>query len=761
MNKKRKILTGVIFTVVLLVLVFSFWQKPVLAQQDTTGSTTANVVSVLANSIFIIVGWILYVPTWLVGQLCLVVIHLLVQVAQWNNFIGINTVTMGWQVMRDICNMFFIVILLIIAFGTVLGIENWNYKRLLGRLILAAILINLSKMFCGLMIDAGQVVMATFVNAFKDSAPGVLVNATGLRTVGNLTADTMKNMSNIANGATIMLNLAFIFVSFATILSITLVLIVRVVMLWFLVVFSPIVWIGSLLPITAKYASQWWEQFTKWIIVGPILAFFLWFSLTMFQGADIAKEAGVQEVGEKGAITATLSELSESKNTLNYGFAIAMLVMSLGFATQLGGKFASTAVGWGKKAGMGLAGLSVAATGLGSIGAGLKRQYESRKEKISTTPYARVLTAEGRAARAKELDEKSRIRFGIHGAYERAVSRKTKEYEERGLFRNIAEMKNNFEKAVSSRNYMEAEIYGRQLAKKKELESKHLKGFVTGLAENSKAYQRAANVIDKLIEEVKDKDYNKSINSPVKFENGKYREKDEKEKKADIEAIERKAKATKAGDMGKTLAQMNNADEYIEQAHFYVGLGDDQLRSPTLEQATRDKVFNQLTKIIEKSTDIDLRRGAWDKLNGLSQKSSSGLKSRLPYVYSTPTMPRPGGPAPISGSTPPPPPSGGGAAGTGQTTGGGQANSGGIGGAAGAGGGGRYSMLNVEQFDRERTEKELKKTAVNLKNNYSRKYGITDLDKLSESMEQSENIGERETGKYYKELQKRKEELGM
>lgn len=756
MKRKTKIIS-LILAVLLLAIVFSFWQKPVLAADDT-GSTTANVASVLANSIFIIVGWILYVPTWLVGQLCLVVIHLLVQVAQWNNFIGINTVTMGWQVMRDICNMFFIVILLIIAFGTVLGIENWNYKRLLGRLILAAILINLSKMFCGLMIDAGQVVMATFVNAFKDSAPGVLVNALGFRTVGNLTIDTVKNMSNLANGATIMLNLGFIFVSFATILSITLVLIVRVVMLWFLVVFSPIVWIGSLLPITAKYASQWWEQFTKWIIVGPILAFFLWFSLTMFQGANIAKEAGVGDVGEKGAITATLSELSESKNTLNYGFAIAMLVMSLGFATQLGGKAAGVVVGWGKKAGMGLAGLSVAATGLGAFGAGLKRRYESRREKISTTPYARVLTAEGRAARAKELDEKSRIRFGIPGAYERSINRKTKEYEEKGLFRNTEEMRGKFQKAATSRNWAEAEIYGRQLAKKKELNLSDLKKkdangkptgeeFTTGLA--GRDYQRAAAMLDKLTDEASD--YDKSIISYVKFENGKYRDKKPEDKTSDIEKLMKKARATKAGDMGKTLVKMNNAKELEEQAYFYLGLGDDQLRNPILEQATRDKVKEQLTKIIENDQyDIELRSQAWDKLNGLSQKPPKGQGARTPYIYSTPTMPRPGG-----GTPPPPPPPNTGGGGTPPP------NNNNNNPPPPPDGGQRSHRRNVDQFDRDTTKKELKNTAINLKDNYVRKYRETDLDKLAGILEKSSDPTEKEVGEYYVDLQKRKKDLGL
>jgi hypothetical protein len=48
----------------------------------------------------------------------------------------------GWVITRDIANMFFIVILLVIAFATILQIEQYNYKKWLPKLILMAILIN-------------------------------------------------------------------------------------------------------------------------------------------------------------------------------------------------------------------------------------------------------------------------------------------------------------------------------------------------------------------------------------------------------------------------------------------------------------------------------------------------------------------------------------------------------------------------------------------------------------------------------------------
>lgn len=430
MRKKNKILISAVLIVFVCVLIFSFWQKPALGAGDATlkkaGSTIANIV-------FIIISWILWIPAWLAGQLSLLVINLLIQVAKFNDIIKIDVVTTGWRTIRDLCNMFFIIVLLIMAFGTVLGVENWNYRRLLGRLILAAVLINFSKMFCGLLIDLGQMIMMTFVNAFKDAAPSVLVNATGLYNVSNLTTDTVKSFTNLSVGGTLLLNMVFVIVSFFVLLAIFLLLVVRIIMLWFLVIFSPLVWIGDLVPILSRYTSGWWEQFAKWIIIGPIMAFFLWFSLLMFKSVDIADKIGVPEVNEKGAVTATLSELSQSKNFLNYGFAVATLIMSLGFASQLGGKAASGIVGFAQKGIRGLEGgvkklaknftyESGPAKWLKDYGVGLAKA-EKERILLEDRPFGlnlRRWTKEGREEARLAREAKMQEFVGFEGAGEAA-----------------------------------------------------------------------------------------------------------------------------------------------------------------------------------------------------------------------------------------------------------------------------------------------------------------------------------------------------
>ncbi|MGC9049272.1 MAG: hypothetical protein ACP5IX_03605, partial [Patescibacteria group bacterium] len=60
-------------------------------------------------------GWMTAGMVNLLGRLITLVVRFLVNLAQYNDFINSPAVTIGWVIIRDICNMFFIVILLVIA----------------------------------------------------------------------------------------------------------------------------------------------------------------------------------------------------------------------------------------------------------------------------------------------------------------------------------------------------------------------------------------------------------------------------------------------------------------------------------------------------------------------------------------------------------------------------------------------------------------------------------------------------------------------
>ncbi|MEA3272304.1 MAG: hypothetical protein U9P90_01390, partial [Patescibacteria group bacterium] len=65
-----------------------------------------------------IIGHLAEFIVFLTGQLIALVTFVLIAVANYNSFTDSPAVGMGWVIVRDIANMFFVVIFLVIAFGT-------------------------------------------------------------------------------------------------------------------------------------------------------------------------------------------------------------------------------------------------------------------------------------------------------------------------------------------------------------------------------------------------------------------------------------------------------------------------------------------------------------------------------------------------------------------------------------------------------------------------------------------------------------------
>lgn len=289
-----------------------------------------------------LIGWIIAA----IGLILALVLKALVLVAQYSNFIASPAVTNGWVIVRDLCNMFFVLILLIIAFATILGIEKYNYKKWLPKLILMAILINFSKTICGVLIDFAQVIMLTFVNAFKDIAAGNLISNLGLTNIMTL-AKSEASVGFWQIVGAYVLGLIYIIIALVVVTTMLAILVMRIVMLWIYIVLSPLAYLLASFPDGAKYSSQWWSEFTKNLIVGPVLAFFIWLSFTSMQAAnwgdgfgvgqsstaDLAKEVGIN-ANQSGGPTGT--EASSPEVFIKFVISIGLLIGGLKISQEIG-----------------------------------------------------------------------------------------------------------------------------------------------------------------------------------------------------------------------------------------------------------------------------------------------------------------------------------------------------------------------------------------------------------------------------------------
>ncbi|OGY91887.1 MAG: hypothetical protein A3H70_04430 [Candidatus Komeilibacteria bacterium RIFCSPLOWO2_02_FULL_48_11] len=314
----------------------------------------------------------------LVGKIFTVLIEILLAVVDYNDFINAPAVIKGWVLVRDVANMAFLIIFIAIAFATILGIEKYEYKQLLPKLLIMAVLVNFSRTICGIIIDAAQVVMMTFVNGFKDVAAGNLIRGFGITDMLTLRdLGETEGVTGTALAAASILAVAMLVIATVTVGIMVLMFVIRIIYLWILIVLSPFAFMLSAAPGFSGKFNEWWDKFARYVFIGPLLAFFLWLSFSIMSSVDPGQNLATQNkinfgsttsaVGMAGRTSASITAVSRSDNLLSFGIAIALLMLALSTANSIGvagGKLAGSAMAkiqsggikLGKIAGLGVLG---------------------------------------------------------------------------------------------------------------------------------------------------------------------------------------------------------------------------------------------------------------------------------------------------------------------------------------------------------------------------------------------------------------------
>ena len=275
---------------------------------------------------------------------------------QYNNFANSAVVGTGWAVVRDTMNIGFVIVLLVIAFGTIIAGESgfggrFNWKQNLPRLLIFAILINFSRMLCGLMIDFGQVVMLTFVNAIRDVAGGNFIQLFGLQDIISISSSTVEDMINQGEGLDSFWLLASAFaaafmmgVVFLTLIFLCVILVIRIVTLWILVVLSPIAFfLGGAEKTLGSQAggmyAEWWKNFTSMVLIGPVLVFFLWLALAVAGSGSIAASEGFTTTnsGEAAGSAGIPLAIFEMDKLISFVIGIGLLWAGFDAAGRIAG----------------------------------------------------------------------------------------------------------------------------------------------------------------------------------------------------------------------------------------------------------------------------------------------------------------------------------------------------------------------------------------------------------------------------------------
>lgn len=188
-----------------------------------------------------------------------------------------------WNISRNISNVLFVILFLVVIISqlTGFGIDNYGIKRILPRLVVVAILINLSFIICQMAVDVSNIVGASIKGTILNIANGITVPGTFSES-----EEMVSYVIPIAGGAAITLAfpIAGLVIGIGLIIGLLIVLftalggsftaftitIARTIGIILCVAAAPLAFAAYLLPNTEKLFNKWLDLMKNLLLIYPI-----------------------------------------------------------------------------------------------------------------------------------------------------------------------------------------------------------------------------------------------------------------------------------------------------------------------------------------------------------------------------------------------------------------------------------------------------------------------------------------------------------
>ena len=311
----------------------AFWSEAYDFVTDPIGTISAAIMNVIID---------------IVAGICEFILGLASQMLTWSITAGgidqtgreSPAVTEGWNLTRGLANSALIIGLVIIAINIILGKEEEQAKKTLINFVIIALLINFTPLICGFLIEGANIIARGFVGeGITNEMSNQLLN--GLASV--------KNGNLLETLILVLFLLVFSIISFVVHILYSLLFLARTVILWILIIVSPIALATKVFPKSNAvkkffpsilYWDDWYEMFLQWVIIVVPAAIFIHLS-------NIVIRASI--------VTEPIKESESLGNYLmNMGFSLMLplIFLIVGFMVTIssGGKIAAPIGGLGKKA---------------------------------------------------------------------------------------------------------------------------------------------------------------------------------------------------------------------------------------------------------------------------------------------------------------------------------------------------------------------------------------------------------------------------
>ncbi len=200
-----------------------------------------------------------------------------------------NGTFQAWSIFRNIANILFAILLLFVILSQVsgIGIDNYGIKKILPKLIISALLINVSFFICQALIDLSNVIGNGVYGLLNGISSSIQVETETIHmdNTGSIVMGILLVVAGVTVGARIggaafwsvigQALLAFVPIllsAAAAILFLFALLAVRQAVVVILVALSPLVFVAYTLPNTKKIFDRWSQMLRGMLLLYPISA---------------------------------------------------------------------------------------------------------------------------------------------------------------------------------------------------------------------------------------------------------------------------------------------------------------------------------------------------------------------------------------------------------------------------------------------------------------------------------------------------------
>ena len=235
------------------------------------------------------VGWFVCPATQLIadrmdGVLDIIKSFLIVHTLQTDTTKN-NPIYEIWQKVRDVSNVCFVLVFLLIIYAQITnqGLNNYGIKSMLPRLIIGAILVNVSYWISGALVDTSNVLGSSIQQFFTDVRHGLSSHGrlgdelswTGVTGVV-LAGGGVLHKVVVANGgigpSLTLLTTMLVGAIVAAIVAMV-VLAMRQALITLCIIVAPLAFVAYVLPSTNKYFDKWKDLFATMLLMFPLISF--------------------------------------------------------------------------------------------------------------------------------------------------------------------------------------------------------------------------------------------------------------------------------------------------------------------------------------------------------------------------------------------------------------------------------------------------------------------------------------------------------